>query len=61
MSATEMRRLNSKRIAIAEEVIRCIDTVTLTTCIEVEDIYRRAFSGEFDHIFLSAADMKEKS
>ncbi len=37
-----------RRLCIAEEIIRRVDTVTLMTCEEVEDIRKRALAGEFD-------------
>jgi hypothetical protein len=40
-----------QRTAIAMEIVRRIDTVTLTTCAEVVDIYKRAQSGEFDDMY----------
>jgi hypothetical protein len=40
-----------QRQSIAEEIVRRVDTVTLCTCAEVTDIYRRAQAGEFDEIF----------
>ena len=39
------------RRTIAEEIVRRVDTVTLLTCEEVTDIYRRADAGEFDGFF----------
>jgi len=41
----------TERIAIAEEIVRRADTVTLLTCEEVFDIRARALAGEFDDIF----------
>ena len=40
-----------ERLAIADEIIRRIDTVTLATPDEVRDIRKRALTGEFDTIF----------
>jgi hypothetical protein len=40
-----------KRAAIADAIIAHIDTVTLCTCKEVEDIRERAMNGEFDGLF----------
>ncbi len=40
-----------QRREIANEIIRRIDTVTLCTCDEVNDIHQRAYAGEFDDIF----------
>jgi hypothetical protein len=37
-----------QRLAIAAEIIRRADTVTLLYLHEVEDIYARALAGEFD-------------
>lgn len=39
------------RLAIADEIIRRIDTVTLTTVEEVSSIRARAVAGEFDGMF----------
>lgn len=36
---------------IAEEIIRRMDTVILTTCEEVTNIHQMAQDGEFDYIF----------
>lgn len=36
------------REAIAEDIIRRADTVSILTCAEVSDIKRRAEAGEFD-------------
>lgn len=44
-----------ERLRIADEIIRRIDTVTLATLQEVDDIRRRALTGEFDTIFESEA------
>jgi hypothetical protein len=41
----------NQRRAIAREIVRRIDTVTLATCDEVEDVHLRALAGEFDGIF----------
>lgn len=40
-----------ERLSIADEIIRRIDTVTLATPQEIDDIRRRALTGEFDDIF----------
>lgn len=40
-----------KRLAIADEIVRRVDTVTLCRVEEVEDIRRRALAGEFDKFF----------
>ena len=40
--------MNQKREAIAEDIIRRVDTVTLLKCEEVDGIRRRAAAGEFD-------------
>lgn len=45
MKSPEARR------AIADEMIRRADTVTLLTAAEVTDIWSRAEKGEFDTIF----------
>lgn len=37
------------RLQMAEAIVRCVDTVTLLRCDEVEDIRRRALAGEFDN------------
>ena len=39
------------RLLIAAEIVRRIDTVTLATCEEVDNIRRRALAGELDDIF----------
>lgn len=39
------------RLAIAEEIVRRVDTVTLLKCEEVTEIRHRALAGEFDGIF----------
>lgn len=44
--------LMAYRLAKAEEIIRRIDSVTLCTCDEVADIYRRAAAGDFDDMRL---------
>lgn len=44
-------KTKAERAAIADEIIRRVDTVTLCTPAEVEDIHRRAQAGEFDDIF----------
>ncbi len=44
-------KLRSERLAIADEIIRRVDTVTIVRCEEVDDIRRRALAGEFDGIF----------
>jgi hypothetical protein len=41
----------NQRRAIAREIVRRIDTVTLATRDEVEDVHLRALAGEFDGIF----------
>lgn len=43
--------LKHKRLAIAKEIVRRVDTVTLCTVEEVTDIRQRALTGEFDDIF----------
>jgi hypothetical protein len=40
-----------ERVAIAEEIVRRVDTVALLKCDEVLAIHARAVAGEFDDIF----------
>jgi hypothetical protein len=47
-SFVQSRALANARRAHAEELIRAADTVTLLTCAEVTELYRRADAGEFD-------------
>lgn len=44
-------KTKAERQAIADEIIRRADTVTLLSIGEVKDIWSRAQSGEFDSIF----------
>jgi hypothetical protein len=46
---------NQRRV-IAREIVRRVDTVTLATCDEVEDVHLRALAGEFDGIFDEEAE-----
>ena len=51
MNLINRMKTEAERLAIADEIVRRADTVTLLTCEEVEDIRRRAHNGEFDDIF----------
>ena len=44
-------KTNKQRIEIADEIIDRADTVSILSRDEVQDIYTRALSGEFDDIF----------
>lgn len=44
-------KTREERLRIAEKIIRDIDTVTLVTCQEAENIRARALAGEFDTIY----------
>jgi hypothetical protein len=48
LSQYEAAKRYYQRAAIAWEIIRRVDTVTLLRCYEVEDIHRRAQNGDFD-------------
>lgn len=48
LTAQNTYAARNERLLIADEIIRRVDTVTLCTLREVEDIRNRALSGEFD-------------
>ena len=50
--------INQKRLDYAFELVRCADTVTLTTCAEVKAIVERALSGEFDADIFKDSNVK---